>query len=235
MRRLVVSTAAALCALSSQVVAAAAPIQFLPNQRFFACAKTTAQPQGGVCNANVLVGGGEPASGYTFSVRPGFTLPPGIALTPQTGVIKRTTANSPLLGPPGSTKSIHITVSDGHKTKNGIVSLLFGGGAVCGCPAGFRVLAGPIPLQAIAHVPYAVTLAVVGPPSGQALHPNYSWKVRAGSRLPPGLVLDPVRGVLRGTPTAAAKGKTYTFFVDVKELRTRASALSTDPYSLKVN
>jgi hypothetical protein len=234
MRLPVLSVAAALCALSSQAVAAAAPIQFLPNQRFYACAKSAAQPQGGVCNANVLVGGGEPASGYTFAARSGFPLPPGIALAPLTGVIHRTSANSPLLTA-GVSRQFQITVSDGRKTKNGIVTLIMGGGAVCGCPADFKVIGGQIPLPAIANVPYAVTLAVVGPPSGQVLNPSYNWKVRAGNRLPPGLVLDPSRGVLRGTPTSAARGKTYTFFVDVKELRTGRSALSPEPYSLKIN
>jgi hypothetical protein len=161
-------------------------------------------------------------------------LPPGIALAPLTGVIHRTSANSPLLNA-GVSKPIQITVSDGGKTKNGTVTLMMGGGAVCGCPAEFKVIGGQIPLPAIANVPYGVTLAVIGPPSGQALNPIYNWRVRAGNKLPPGLVLDLTRGVLRGTPTSAARGKTYTFFVDVKEMRSRRSALTPEPYSLKVN
>ncbi len=227
-------SAAAFCALSSHALAASQPIKFLPGQTIYACPKTMTQPAGGVCNANVLVGGGAPASGYTFTVQSGFTLPAGVFLTAATGVITRSGANSRLPAA-GAVKKIHITVSDGSKSANGTVTFqMQGSGGVCGCGV-FQVVAGPIPLPAVANQPYAVTLSVVGPPSGQALRPNYNWKVRAGSTLPPGLVLDAARGVLRGTPTAAAKGKTYNFFVDVKETKTGQTAISSNQYSLRVN
>jgi hypothetical protein len=209
------------------------PLRFLPGQTLLACpAKTTAPTQPGVvCTRNVIVGGGEVLSGYTFSVKTGTTLPKGVFLLPLTGVLTMQSKTA-ALPPAGYSKKFQITASDGSRQVSGSWTFTVQNAGVCGCPV-FTVLIGPMP-AARAHQPYAATLGITGPPSNQILRPNYSWKLRAGSKLPPGLVLDQARGVVRGTPTAGASGNTYTFYVDVKETRTGQNALSLQPYLLTV-
>ena len=134
----------------------------------------------------------------------------------------------------GTSTIFHVTASDGAKSKSGVVTLkVQSSSGVCGCPI-FTVLTGPLP-SATVNQPYAVTLAVVGPPSDQIRRPTYRWKVRNGSNIPPGLVLDKARGVLRGTPSASASGHVYNFYVDVTETHTLQKAQSTSFYTLQVN
>ena len=220
---------------ASSAFAAAQPIRFLPGQTIYACPKIVSpKTPAVVCSGNVLVGGGAPLSGYTFTVKTGTTLPKGVFLTATTGVITME-AKSSALPAAGVSKVIHVTASDGSKSASGNVTFAVQnpGSGVCGCGV-FQVLYGPLP-PAKAHQPYGVTLAIVGPPSNQVLRPNYSWKVHTGNHIPPGMVLDPSTGVLRGTPTAAAAGKVYNFAVDVKETHTGQTALSSSTYTLAVN
>jgi hypothetical protein len=213
--------------------AAAQRIQFLPGQTIFACpGKTGPKQPGAVCTGNVLVGGGAPSSGYTFTVKTGTTLPKGVFLTSTTGVITMQAKNSALPAA-GVSKVIHITASDGSKGANGTVTFMVQNTGVCGC-AVFAVIYGPLP-PAKAHQPYGATLAITGPPSNQVLRPNYTWKVHTGDHIPPGMVLDQSTGVLRGTPTGAASGNIYNFAVDVKETHTGQKALSFSTYTLLVN
>jgi hypothetical protein len=216
----------------SGAFAAAQPVKFLPGQVILACPAETAPKQPGiVCSRNVLVSGGQPISGYTFTVRSGTTLPKGVFLVPLTGVITMQSAISALPAA-GQSSKIHLSVSDGSKTANGTVTFSVQNRNLCGCPV-FTVITGPMP-PARAHQPYATTLAVTGPPSNQVLRPTYVWKVRKGSKIPPGLVLDQSRGMLRGTPHASASGKTYNFYVDVMEMHTKQKAISTNFYTLHV-
>src|SRR6478752_4549821 len=91
--------AAGMLALAVPAVALAAsqPIKVYPGF-MNACPKQIGPPAspGVVCTQNVVVSGGVPHSGYTFKVKPGTTLPPGIFLMATTGVLTATTSN-PLL------------------------------------------------------------------------------------------------------------------------------------------
>jgi len=219
----------------SSAHAGATRIQFLPGQTIYACPRiATPKTPAVVCSGKVLVGGGAPLSGYTFTVRTGTTLPKGVFLTATTGVITMQAKNSALPAA-GVSKVIHITASDGSKSANGNVTFAVQnpGSGVCGCGV-FQVLYGALP-AARAHQPYGVTLAIVGPPSNQVLRPNYKWKIHTGDQVPPGMVLDHSTGVLRGTPTGAAKGKVYNFAIDVNETHTGQTALSLSTYTLAVN
>jgi len=210
-------------------------IQFLPGQQIVACPKdkATSEPAA-VCSGNVLVGGGETLSGYTYFVRSGTTLPSGVFLMPLTGVITAQSAE-PALPPAGAKRSIYLTVTDATgRTANGVVSFVVQKTTgVCGCPV-FQVYpTGPLP-PANPKQPYSVTLGVVGPPSNQVLRPNYSWSTAKGTVLPAGLVLDQSRGVLRGTPHESTAGENYDICVEIEETHIKQHAIA-GCYSLHVN
>jgi len=116
-----------------------------------ACPNRPGFQTGAVAAQNLLVGGGQPTSGYTWTVTPGYTLPPGIALDNLTGAIHGN-GNPASIPAGGSVLNIPITVTDQISTINstsGMITLQVqapGNGDVCGLPI-FQVLAGPIPLR----------------------------------------------------------------------------------------
>ena len=185
-----------------------------------------------VAAQNLLVGGGQPISGYTWTVTSGSTLPNGIVLDNLTGVIHGN-GNPPNVPPAGSVLDIPITVTDNQgstiHTAPGTFVLEVqnpGDGNPCGLPT-FQVLAGPIPLTATPGAPYAVTLSVVGGT------PPYTWQLATGSFLPAGLILDQSTGVVRGTPSQSTAGQTFNFSVRVTD-NTGGPALVQNAYSLTV-
>ncbi|MEA2292302.1 MAG: hypothetical protein QOF17_1325, partial [Solirubrobacteraceae bacterium] len=172
-----------------------------------------------VATRNLLAGGGQVLSGYNWTLAPGSTLPPGLALDNLTGVIH---GNGVPPGIPGSGDyPFTLQVSDGSRLAQGVVTLqvqtipITNPPTPCGLPV-YSIFGQRIPLQAVPNAPYAVTVPIVGgtPPGGQ---PPYSWKLRAGSNLPSGLVLDPSKGVVRGTPVQSQAGQEFSFFVDVTD------------------
>jgi hypothetical protein len=129
-----------------------------------------------------------------------------------------------------TTKTFWLKVSDGTRAATGSVSMQLHRGSVCPCGF-FTGSHGALP-AARAHEPYAVALPVSGPNSYRVLRPNYRWSV--SGRLPPGLVLDQARGVIRGTPLSSASGRTYTFTVNIKENNTDWLADVYGQYTLQV-
>jgi hypothetical protein len=204
--------------------AASQPITIAPGRVVFVCPNSEPAI---VCTQKIPVAGGAPISGYTFSVKSGTTLPRGLFLVPATGVITAASADPAL---PQTPKRFWLTASDGSKTGSASVSLQIHSGTICPCGF-FSGGDGALP-EARAHQPYAVALPVSGPNSYRVLRPNYTWK--AAGKLPPGLVLDQARGVLRGTPLASASGKTFTFTVNIKENKTGWIADVYAPYTLHV-
>jgi hypothetical protein len=215
-------------------------IQFLPGQQILACPNHRAPPpvrRANVCTRTVLVGGGQPLTGYTFSVTSGHALPAGIFLLPLTGVITMQSPTSVLPPPKAGGYDIPLTVTDGRghtkvAAKNTVRLIVQPDNAVCGCPI-FAVQSGPLP-PAQVNRPYAVTLSVFGPPASRVLRPTFHWTLAPRSVLPSGLILDQARGVVRGTPRASAAGRQFQFFVRVRETKSNTEVASQAPYSLFV-
>lgn len=145
---------------------------------------------------------------YTWSVAAGSSLPNGLILNANTGVLSGTptTAGSPTFtiqvndaASPAVTKPFSMTI-------NGALTI---------------TTSSPLPTGAVG-APYSVTFTASG---GLG---DYTWSVAAGS-LPSGLGLNPNTGVLSGTPTTAGNP---SFTIQVNDA---ASAPVTKPFSLPIN
>src|SRR6266436_3865302 len=202
----------ALALAAPTVVRADLALQFLP-ETITACSGQWVNPQ------NLTAGGGQPTSGYTWTVKSGFTLPTGIALDNLTGVIH---ASNPSMLPGPGTYDIPMTITDQIQTASTTTGTFTLDTSQCSGRPIFQVLAGPIPIQAKANVPYGVTLLVVGGT------PPYTWTLATGSSLPTALVLDQTTGVVRGTPVDTGQ---FQFFINVRD-STGASAHVENPYTL---
>jgi hypothetical protein len=155
--------------------------------------------------------GGEPLSGYTWTVSSGSAFPSGTTVEPLTGVFKGAGGTFSLRG---GSYSFRMDVSDGSHTATGTITLVVTE-ANSGSPSPSAVFQQPIWtnlifLYATTDEGYGASLYVMGG------IPPYSWSVATGS-LPPGLVLDASRGVVRGTPFSSASGQVYDFTVKVTD------------------
>jgi hypothetical protein len=215
----------------SQGLAASKPIQILPGQVINACAKATTGPQirpAIVCNTNILATGGQVISGYTFTVKPGTTLPRGIFLLALTGEVTLQSKSSTL--PARGTFQVVVHDDVGNQASSVVTLLVQPKTAICGCPV-FQTSSGALPAAKVG-VSYVVTVPIAGPSSLDVLRPNYVWTLRRGSVLPAGLTLDQARGVIRGIPKATAHGP-HNFTVNVRE--THTGETTSGNYSLQVN
>lgn len=174
-----------------------------------------------VVSQTLIAFGGSPPAGYTWTLSPGSTFPPGTTVEPLTGIFKWT--GGVLI--PG-THSFTMTVSDGSRTAQGTFTFRVNdlrGGRICGAPAQpfTQSPAGPartLP-DAVAGRAYGSSLFVqvgwTGSISSRSLHLPLRWSLLSGA-LSPGLVIDMSRGVVRGTPLSSALGQTFTFRVQVE-------------------
>jgi uncharacterized protein (TIGR03437 family) len=156
----------------------------------------------------LIATGGNVLSGYTWTVPPGSprNYPPAITIQPF-GVLDDVQPQSLS----GGRFAVPVEVSDGTNTVTGQVTVDLS--AVCNSSNGNSsqpCFTTPVTNQHIQYLPpgkvgspYAATIATEGGT------PPYTWVLGLGS-LPPGIVIDQARGVLRGTPTAAAG---YSFSV----------------------
>lgn len=203
------------------------------QQVVVACPNRPPFQTGAVAALKLMVGGGQPASGYTWTVTPGNTLPPSIVLDNLTGVI-HSNGNPASIPAAGQVLNIPLTVTDQistiHSAPNVIVLQVQtpGNNIPCGVPV-FQVIAGPIPLNAVPDVSYGAALPVEGGV------PPYTWSLnlQKGDSFPPELTLDKTTGVVRGTPLESRAGQSFTFHVTVKD-STGAVALEQNAYVLAV-
>jgi hypothetical protein len=151
--------------------------------------------------------GGSPLSGYTWSVDSLSILPPGTAVDPLTGMFHH--SGGMLVA---GTYTFRMKVSDGSKTATGAFSFVVNSGEIVGVEEFEQPAISVIQLpDAVTGKGYGATLWA----SGNGVLP-WSWHLNSGE-LPEGLVIDPAKGIVRGTPFPSAAGKTYSFTISVKD------------------
>jgi hypothetical protein len=137
----------------------------------------------------VAIGG---SGSYQWTITSG-TLPPGLALTANNGVISGTPAGSGTF-----VFTLNVTDSDGHAASQQFSLTIASGIAIS--------TAGQLPSGSVGGA-YSQTLNAVGGT------PPYRWAVASGT-LPGGLALNPATGVISGTPLANG---TFHFTVQVTD------------------
>jgi hypothetical protein len=151
------------------------------------------------------VTGGNPSSGYTFTLAGGSAFPMGTTVDSSTGILSVTGALS------GSSGTFDMVISDGHDSDIATITITAsscnsGGAGNCLAQCWGQGGAGTaLPDGTVGH-PYGATLSVKIGSSGQGCSAAMplAWQVDgSGGPLPPGLALDTVRGVIHGTPTMA--------------------------------
>jgi len=152
--------------------------------------------------------GGAPLSGYTWTVAVFSTLPAGTTVDQETGIFH--SSGGVLVS---GTHKFDMTISDGSSTATGTFTFVvktyegFGPSAVFHQPAVSSI---PLP-DAYTGYGYGASLWALG--EGEL---PWSWYL-ANGELPPGMVIDQSRGVVRGTPHSSAAGNTYSFTITVKD------------------
>ena len=172
-----------------------------------------------------LATGGSIISGYSWTITPGRVQPfPTLTITPLQGVISLCSPTLKLgtytmyidvRDDAGTTRSGQVTINltrtcNSANINNPCMELLVQNGHSDYLPAG-KV-----------GQDYAASIYTTGGV------PPYSWKLASGN-LPPGIVIDAARGVLRGSPT---KDGTYLFYVRTTDSVGNSSDLMlSDPYN----
>jgi hypothetical protein len=142
----------------------------------------------------LMAQGGSPLSGYTWTLTTGSAFPPGTTVSPLTGIFQSN--GSRLID---GSYSFSMTVSDGSTTAHATFS--FSVTTNSSDPPAV------VPFEQLNLSNFALASAQAGFGYGASLYadggtpPYKNWSLVAGSgSLPPGLVIDSARGIVRGTP-----------------------------------
>ena len=167
---------------------------------------TTSLPQSSVNEAYsqtiLTTGGTQP---FAWSITAG-ALPPGLSLDPSAGTIS---------GTPTASGTYHFTVRLTDAYSVSVSKAL----DIPVSPA-LNINTNALPRGKVGN-PYSKTVVAIG-----GIKP-YTWSVSDGS-LPPGLALDPVTGIVSGTPTSAG---TYSVAIQVTDANAQATSTA---YTLKI-
>jgi hypothetical protein len=182
-----------------------------------------------------LAYGGNPLSGYTWTLSSGSAFPSGVTLS-LNGILS---LNAGGLIIPGS-YSFNVTVSDGSSSTSATVYFIADTESTAPDSNGISTPSATVGFQQLSLGSYALASGQVGLAYGASLFVNIgtgaaslplNWTLASGS-LPPGLTLDAARGVVRGSPTSAG---TYSFTIAITD-STGLAAVGTPPvYSITVN
>jgi uncharacterized protein (TIGR03437 family) len=200
--------------------ASASTLAIVPGQVIFG----TVDQNGGMASNLVpylllATGGNVGPGGYTWTPPPGSlkAYPPAIVIQPV-GVVDDVSPQSL----PSGVFTMPVEVSDGTNAVTSQVTIDLS--LVCNSSNGNTskpCSSATVPTNV--HIPYlptgAIGSAYAASITTEGGTPPYRWTLGGGS-LPPGISIDPAKGLLLGTPTAAG---TFNFFV----LTTDAAGLST--------
>ncbi len=215
-------------------VVVAVPLVIPPGQA--ASARINAACPGGkvVDQMTLLAWGGAPNSGYTWSVSPGSTFPPGTTVGPLSGIFQ-STGNTPLIA---GNYTVNMTVSDGSTTATGsfAVQVTTDSSGVCGSAVFEQSHLNTLQLpNAVNAQGYGASLYA----DGNGTLP-WSWALApkngdgSASTLPGGMVIDQAFGVVRGTPVSSAAGQSFKFSVTVKDANNQTATCPCVTYILAV-
>ena len=201
-------------------------LRILPGYNQGACIDTFTHISN-VYPRTLMAEGGAPSlgNGYTWRAQSLSTLPMGTAV--YNGVFK---SNGGALAGAGE-YSVKIEVSDGPGGSTATGIFTFSVGTVSSAPSGGIPMPGCpefVLSQYTSYGPdktFALADAYASKPYGASLFamggtPPYKWSpdISSGlSVLPSGLALDPINGIIYGTPSQSMSGKTFKFSVIVKD------------------
>jgi hypothetical protein len=201
----------------------------IPQEQSLTASVNSACPNGGVVTTQTLIAwGGSPSSGYTWSVTPGSTFPAGTTVDPLTGIFHGNGS-----GLTAGNYNLNMTVSDGSTTATGTIPLAVSTdtSGVCATTVFEQSHQPNFPLpDATAASGYGASLYA----DGDGVTP-WTWTL-AGGALPPGLVIDQARGVVRGTPTSSASSsQPYSFTINVVDSMHNAATCPCANYMITVH
>ena len=167
----------------------------------------------GATYSQTLTASGSTATPYTFSVSSG-SLPPGLVLSVTSPTCK-------ISGTPTAAGVYSFTIMVTDSTTPTPCTDSYPYTITVNCPEISISTLSPLP-PATAGSPYSESISVSGGST------PYTFSVTSGS-LPPGILLNPLTGVLSGTPTIAG---TYSFVITVTDVN---GCMASMTYSLSVN
>jgi len=179
----------------------------------------------------VLADGGSPLHNYDWSIEMNPAPPSGVTIEPLTGVINRIGHSS--TGLSVGVHNIALKVSDGSSTATGMVTLNVTD-YTPGPAAEFQQYPLDFELKdGQANKAYGASLFAMGgtPPYYWKLDDTYPGSTELTNS---GLVVDRTAGIVRGTITESASGKTINFKVIVTDSAGKV-AINNNVYTIKIN